>query len=140
MGRSSIAPIEATRGAYLISETDPMGIETQYYYDAAGRKVLEIKDLRKTTYSYDSLGRLATTKQWCDNDYIAHIQCNDALDRIVEVRTEDASGRIFSKETYAYDRLGNKTHAVVYNSNENFAVTQHPITIRKGSQSPTWMR
>ncbi len=113
------------RGAQLISETDPMGVETKYAYDGAGRKVLEVKGNQKTTYSYDSLGRLSITKQWSgESDYIAQIQCYDTLDRFIELRTEDAYGTVFSKETYAYDRLGNQTLTTTYDSESTYAVTQ----------------
>ncbi len=113
------------RGAQLISETDPMGVETKYAYDGAGRKVLEVKGNQKTTYAYDSLRRLSITKQWSgESDFIAQIQCYDSLNRVVELRSEDAYGTVFSKETYAYDRLGNQTLTATYDSESTYAVTQ----------------
>ncbi len=118
-------------GAHLTRETDALGYSTTFEYDFAGRKINERKEgtgaFSLSTFAYDSLGRLRTTRQYfgsAEPDYIAQIQEYDFLDRVIETRIEDATGTILRRETYAYDRLGNRTQTHVYSSENVCSTTQ----------------
>lgn len=97
---------------HLLRETDPNGYVTTYHYDPAGRLIEKSKEERKTTYSYDPLGRLIETQEHNHDSVIIHIKAYDALDRVVEERTEDNQGNIFSKTLIGYDLDGNKTRTI----------------------------
>jgi len=73
---------------------------------------------------FQKLQTLMASRKHRESDYIAQIQCHDSLNRLIELRSEDAYGTVFSKETYVYDRLGNQTLTTKYDSESTFAVTQ----------------
>jgi|GEM_PF-2207190 len=100
---------------HLLSETAPDGEVTLYEYDFIGRKVGEVRGERKTTFGYDSLGRLATTSIWISsNDCLTTVQVFDVLDRVIEERKEDASGNVLQKKEFGYDYFGNVTQEISY--------------------------
>ena len=118
-------------GAHPTRETDALGYSTTFEYDFAGRKINERKEgtgaFSLSTFAYDSLGRLRTTRQYfgsAEPDYIAQIQEYDFLDRVIETRIEDSSGKILRKETHLFDRLGNRTQTHVYSSENVCSTTQ----------------
>ncbi len=118
-------------GDHLIRETDAMGYVTEYTYDERGRKngVLKQTDtgFERTSFTYNALGGLRETKRWygtAEHEFITTIEERDLLDRLVEVRTEDAGGNLLRKESYAYDRLGNRTKTQTYDSLETSSTTQ----------------
>ncbi len=125
--------LQSTRNIYrrgnLIQSIDAMGYTTSYAYDAAGRKIEETKQdstgLSKTCYEYDALGRLRVTQHWINEiEYTCQIEEFDNLNRVVETRLEDQNQKILSKERYAYDILGNKTHTYVHEDENNHSVTE----------------
>lgn len=102
-------------GFHLIKSIDGMGIETEFLYDEAGRKIAQITENRKITYEYDSISRLVKTITWIDElHYYAKVEKLDWLDRVVESSIEDEDGTLFEKTTYKYDRNGNKSEVSCY--------------------------
>lgn len=95
---------------HLISEVDAAGVETQYTYDHAGRMASKTCGDARTTYHYDSLGRLSESRDWLDSDrYQAHTRLYDLLNRVIEERIEDEKGIIYSATSFGYDCHGKQT-------------------------------
>ncbi len=93
------------QGLQLLSKTDAEGNQTLYHYDGAGRKISEEFGGEKTTFAYDSLGRLHKT-QTAD---LCTITEHDLLDRIIEEKQESSSGELLRWVAYSYDCAGNRT-------------------------------
>lgn len=98
----------------LISHIDPNGNITLYTYDGAGRKVSERKEDTLTTFEYDDSGRLHKTLHHLENDAFVSINEYDDLDQLIEERTENSNGKLFSKNRYEYDLAGNCTDTISY--------------------------
>ncbi len=103
------------------SSTDPMGVTTHYTYDGAGRLIETLKNgegkAERTTYHYDTLNRLQTTKKWVDDtSYLAFIHKKDFLDRVLEEREESSDGTLLSLKKYDYDIRGNIIRATSFSS------------------------
>lgn len=102
-------------GFICTSKISPMGHTTSFRYDSAGRLIEEIKNDKKTTHAYDSIGRRCKTCEWYgdgETDYTAKFMIYDLLDRITEERSEDTSGNVLSKTNYAYDANNNKIQVI----------------------------
>lgn len=91
------------KGNLLHSKTDPEGNITLYTYDGAGRKIAEEFGSERTTFSYDSLGRLHRIQK----EDLVQITEYDLLNRAIEERTE-AEGVVLRKTQYEYDAAGNQ--------------------------------
>ena len=103
------------QGLSLISHTDPSGVVTSYTYDGAGRKTSMTAGNKRTTYEYDSLGRLNLVKKWSkESQFTAAVKEFDFLDRVIEERVEDETGKVFSKKQYDYDEMGNQTKVIEF--------------------------
>ena len=99
----------------LIYEVDTAGVITSYTYDGAGRKTSASTCDRRTTYEYDSLGRLHIVKKWrSESQFTSAIKEYDFLDRVIEERVEDETGKIYSKKLVEYDALGRRTKVINY--------------------------
>jgi len=97
----------------LAAEIDPAGVVTNHTYDGAGRKIETVTNDRRTTFEYDSLGRLSTVKKWKnENEYTAAIKVYDFCDRIIEERVEDETGKIYTCQKFEYDQLGRRTKVI----------------------------
>ena len=107
------------KGDNLITEIDAMGRGTYYQYDGAGRQIAKIEGSIITRYSYDTLGRLSKTTKGDRVD----IKEYDLLDRVIEERTEDFSGTIYSKVQYVYDIHGNRQTKREYADRQNYSET-----------------
>jgi RHS repeat-associated protein len=105
---------------HLLTETDEEGITTTYEYDGAGRRIAIRKGNCLTQYQYDALGRLIKTIDHIDEKETC-VTCKvyDLLDRVIEERIEDGSGKVFSKEQYSYDVNGNRTSITIFNEAGN---------------------
>lgn len=108
------------KGQNLLSEIDPMGNLTEYKYDGAGRKLAKIEGDKKTSYTYDTLGRLSLTT--CGNR--VEVKEFDYLDRLIEERIEDLKGATYAKSQYAYDLFGNRILQRIYKDESHFAETK----------------
>lgn len=100
-----------------IKEIDAEGHITTFQYDRQGRLTTILKEDGEVHYGYDTLGRRNQTKTFFGpalTDYTLEISEHDLRDRVIETRTEDASGAILRKETYTYDGDGNKTRIDTY--------------------------
>ncbi len=98
---------------HLLSTTDPMGLTTFYRYDLAGRKIEEYKEdgtnFSKTTFEYDLLGRLASTKSYYGDDKSSYIESRqefDNLNRVMLESTLDMNGNCLSWTYYEYNPQG----------------------------------
>ena len=107
------------KGKNLLAEVDANGVTTTYDYDGAGRKIAKTRAGIKETYDYDALGRLSKTTKGNS----VFIQLFDALDRVVEERTEDLSGQFFSKKTTLYDIYGNASIQRAYIDSSQYIET-----------------
>ena len=106
------------KGDLLIYKKDPMGLETFYRYDGAGRKIEE-KILDKVThYIYDDLNRPVKISTLAQCEILQY----DWLDRIVSKTWQDTHGKIYGKTTYAYDIQGNLIEKAVQQSDHRTAV------------------
>ena len=98
----------------LVSETDIMGRQKRYKYDAGGRLIETTTGDNRTTYEYDSLGRESKIIEWCGVDEsgcdggIAHKKLYNCMDRVIEESTEDLKGNCLSRVKYRYDCEGQK--------------------------------
>jgi RHS repeat-associated protein len=111
---------KAYKGANLVSETDPLGNQTSYAYDGAGRLISKELGGILTRFEYDPLGRISKTI----TPERTEVKEYDYLDRIVEERIEDHSGTIFCKTCYSYDINGNCISQKNYQNADLFAETK----------------
>lgn len=107
------------KGPNLILEVDPMGNETSYTYDPAGRLISTQQGEKITRFEYDSLGRLSKTI----TPERTEIKEYDFLGQVIEARIEDSLGTIFQKTCYAYDIHGNCISQKSYTDADNFIET-----------------
>lgn len=88
---------------HLVATTDAMGYVTNYRYDYAGRKCEEYTNETKTTYEYDTLGRLSCTKRYFGDNFIATYVEYDNVGRITLEKEQDSTGTVTSWTWYEYD-------------------------------------
>ena len=113
----------------LYQKTDAEGNTITYGYDLAGRKTLETHTFNnghqeKTSYEYDSLGRLHKTIHHADENTLIEIKEHDNLGRVIEERTEDLQGNVYSKVLYKYDQRSNKTQITHFMGPDNKSAVQ----------------
>lgn len=92
----------------LLSYTDPNGTRTQYEYDDAGRKRMEITEKRKTKYFYDPLGN---TEKVTSSTGASQVFLHNEEGEIIEQWQEDFSGRRENHMIFFYDQEGRKEKA-----------------------------
>ena len=105
---------------HLLSSTNPLGHTTFYRYDGAGRKIEEWQEspewkvtganYSKITFSYDSLGRLSSTKNFYGKEItesLATYREYDHLDRLILEKQVDASKACIGWTYHEYDAQGN---------------------------------
>lgn len=108
------------------SETDEFGKTTTYTYDRAGRLSSLTKDKRKIEFIYDSLGRTQGVKKWkSTKTFTLEIKEYDLLDRVIEERTEDQTGKILIKKRYVYNNAGQLSQVIGYPQNEESILMQY---------------
>ncbi len=101
------------------SETDERGTETTYTYGPSGRLTTFNKDNQKVEFIYDSLGRTHGVKKWKSaKTFTLEIKEYDLLDRVVEERTEDQSGKVLLKNRYVYNAAGQLAQVIGYPQNK----------------------
>ena len=113
------------KGNLLTIKRDAMGIHTQYEYDGAGRKIKEITENKIDLFAYDDFNRLIKVIHVLDdsNQQNENYQY-DWQDRLTSKTLTDANGKIYAKETYAYDINGNRNLKTVWQSDATKAVQQ----------------
>ena len=99
------------KGDFLAKENDSTQCPVEYFYDGAGRKIEERREDHRTTFDYDSLGRLWKSCHWL-SDGTCQVQITeyDLLNRVIEERIEDVQGNTLRKSKYEYDFNDNRTH------------------------------
>lgn len=131
-------------GFHVVSETDPMGLQTLYNYFPDGK--LKSKQCGKCLleHSYDSLGRLnKTVEHYGDDasDVIVKVQEHDLLNRVIEERTEDSAGNILTQVNYSFDIDG---HVCEMRSAEGHTTTTAydsrgtPVVVTDAEGNQTW--
>lgn len=91
---------------HLVSYTDPRSLVTSYFYDGAGRKILEKRDKQEKRFFYDELGFLQkVTEGDC-----SHTEMHDVGGRVVEV-WEDNGEKIENHMYFTYDKENRKQMA-----------------------------
>lgn len=116
---------------HLISTTDPEGYITHYQYDPVGRLIATCRQDVKTTFTYDSLGRVESETTWQhDIPIITKHYKRDFLDRIIEESTY-WQGEIQRKKSYTYDAKGRLILEAKENSitNTEYNLLDQPIKI-----------
>jgi len=89
---------------HLMYTIDAAGTVTYYTYDFAGRLAAETTNDKKTTYEYDTLGRLFKTYSWLsDTEARVTVTEYDNTDRIIEQRVEDLEGNVLQLTRKDYD-------------------------------------
>lgn len=96
---------------HLLSETDPLGVITNYEYDCFGR----VKETRRgdvlTRFSYDALSRVCkktVASLSSDGEGVAYLCEYNAAGQIIEESVEALDGTIISNQRYEYDIDGNR--------------------------------
>ena len=124
LGRETVTHVHSSRGELVkeeihtynalheLSFKDAEGNITFYSYDLAGRKIGEDNGKEKTSYTYDSLGRLHKEIKHNEENSLIAVYERDLLDRVIEERKEDLTGRLLSKITYRYDSSGNRVETI----------------------------
>ncbi len=98
---------------HLLSSKNPRGHTTYFRYDGAGRLIEELletpENYTKKCFSYDSLGRLSSTKHYYgkerDTFYEVAVEY-DNLDRILSEKELDSTGICHSETVYEYNADG----------------------------------
>lgn len=116
---------------FLTSATDAEGMKTRITYDFAGREAIIEKDIdasraTRTEKSYDSFGNLIAVKDWYGDKsdaYTVKRMQYDFAGNLTEEKTEDRSGRVYEKRSYAYDQSGNETHFIEWTVDGTEAAT-----------------
>lgn len=102
---------------HLISSVDLEGVTTHFTYDGAGRLIsIERADSLKR-YEYDSLGRQVKDIQlygYGFGEETCICKQYDLLNRVIEEKVTDGTGRVFKHVGYAYDLDGNQTTVLKY--------------------------
>jgi len=103
---------------HKLTETDAMGIVTEYTYYPNGKEKSVRRADSLVEYSYDSLGNLKKTTKYCGNylqQKIIEIKNCDLLGRVVHEVIRDGIMEVVSNVFYVYDIAGNieemKTHS-----------------------------
>lgn len=107
--------LKETRSIYnafhLLKTIDPLGEETCYTYDGAGRVKTITQGTKKTEQFYDSLGRVNEIREWfgeSSSAYRSTIKTYDGLNRVIREHLMDADGNCYHHSKTTYDRRGNK--------------------------------
>lgn len=101
---------------HLIKEKSSDGQVVIYSYDYAGRLSETFQNNKRTTYSYDALGREKEKRIYYNpHDYVSYQKEYDLLDRVVAEREQDSAGNIFKKIEYAYDGDNNLIKIKTFN-------------------------
>lgn len=101
------------------SETDARGEQTSYTYGRSGRLSRLNKDKQKIEFIYDSLGRTHGVKKWKSaKTFTLEIKEYDLLDRVIEERTEDQTGKMLLKKRYVYNAAGQIAQVIGYPQNK----------------------
>ncbi|MBS0626440.1 MAG: hypothetical protein JSS32_10360, partial [Verrucomicrobia bacterium] len=107
-------------------ERDARSELTTYEYDRSGRLSSLSKDKRKVEFVYDSLGRTSAVKKWKSPDtFTLEVKEYDLLDRVVEERTEDQSGKILLKKRYVYNEAGQLDRVIGYPQNQESILVKY---------------
>lgn len=116
----SFKEIAYSYGAFhKTSETDARGVQTTYTYSHSGRLTSLNKDKQKVEFIYNSLGRTSGVKKWkSEKTFTLEIKEYDLLDRVIEERTEDQSGKVLLKKTYVYNDAGQIAQVIGYPQNK----------------------
>lgn len=100
---------------HMTSETDALGVRTDYYYDILGRKIKQVRGSLATLFENDGIGRVVKEiQQFADGETKTQAFIYDALDRVIEAREEDASGALITKKRFEYDEEGNTKKISTY--------------------------
>ena len=111
---------------HLISHEDENEAKITYTYDEAGRLSSLIKDHQKKEFSYDALGRTHTTKKWKSAAaFTLEVREHDLLDRIIEERLEDKSGKVLFKTRCTYDPEGRLQEMISYPQNQENVLVKY---------------
>lgn len=101
------------------SETDARGEQTTYTYGHSGRLASLNKDKQKIEFIYDSLGRTHGVKKWKSaQTFTLDVKEYDLLDRVIEERTEDQTGKVLLKKRYVYNDSGQIAQVIGYPQNK----------------------
>ncbi len=107
------------KGPRLIAEIDPNGHMTTYVYDGAGRMISKHTPETEIIIHYDALGRAARTSTAISSqpgDVQVKLLTFDQLNRPIEERVEDSSGKILKRISTTYDLSGRVFQLTTWNA------------------------
>lgn len=113
-------------GFHVLSETDPVGVVTNYSYFSDGKLKSKQKGDSLTNYAYDTHGRLIkTTEHYGQNssDVVIKASSYDLLNRVVDESVQDSQGTILTRTSYTYGIEGKVTKTTSYNTTGSSTVT-----------------
>ena len=112
---------------HLIKEIDPAGFATDYVYENTGRLKLVRKGDSETKYVYDALGRQSEIWEMHQpGNYKVTLRKFDHLDSLVEEEIRDESRNLFTKTSYGYDAVGNRTKVQIHDGTNSYTtLTQY---------------
>jgi RHS repeat-associated protein len=108
------------------SETDFRGKKTTYTYNGCGRLASLKKENQKVDFTYDSLGRTQSVKKWKSaKDFTLEVRDYDLLDRVVEERTESSSGQVLLHKKFVYNDAGELAQIIGYPQGKESVLMQY---------------
>ncbi len=111
---------------HKITEKDARGEQTTYTYGPSGQLATLNKGKQKIEFIYDSLGRTSGVKKWkSKKTFTLEIQEYDFLDRVIEERTEDQTGKVLLQKRYAYNEAGQLKHVIGYPQNKESVLLKY---------------
>ncbi len=91
----------------------PTGEKVTFRYDEAGRQISKEQEERKTTFTYDSHGRMREARTHLDAEgYIAKSYEYDPHHRLVQEKLFDHTSELRSFKLYGYDVADNQTSSI----------------------------
>jgi RHS repeat-associated protein len=100
-------------------EIDRRGVKTTYTHDGCGRLTRLEKGSEIVDFSYDALGRTRSVKKWKSaQDFSLEVREYDLLNRVIEERTESASGQVLLRRRFVYNDAGELAQIIGYPQNK----------------------
>lgn len=96
------------KGPLLTQKIDELKRTTDYTYNGAGRKIREEFMGRVTTFEYDGLGNIESVCEENGEGSRCKEFAYDYLEHVLEERSLDLKGSLYSFVKYDYDANGNK--------------------------------
>lgn len=92
---------------HMVSETDALGVKTEYFYNLLGWKTKQVRGQEIITFEHDASGRvIKEIREVSGNKTLVLSFAYDALNRVIEESEEDAAGNRIRQKNYVYNENG----------------------------------